>query len=142
MARMYRTEAALAALEKAVRQYLLEYGAYPPAGETGLRLAVGCLSRDVDYLPGGPPLDGWGRPFRFVPASQYAEPQWEAVEGPRGYYNPDTCQLFSLGADGKAGVNDPTAQADNITNWDKDQSWRAVYTRLQEQYRLERRHKP
>jgi len=142
MARMYRTETGLAALENATRQYFLKYRTYPPAGEAGLRLAAGYLSRNVDYLPGGPPLDGWGRPFQFVPASQYSEPQWEAIEGPQGYYNPGSYQLFSVGADGKAGVDNATAQADNITNWDRDRSWRAAYARLQEEYRRERPHKP
>ncbi|HIJ74679.1 MAG TPA: hypothetical protein HPP83_11320, partial [Candidatus Hydrogenedentes bacterium] len=53
IARMYRTEAGLTALAKAIETYRDAHGAYPPAGIEGLRLATDYLSRDADYFPDG-----------------------------------------------------------------------------------------
>lgn len=126
--RMYRTEAALRALATAVEAYRDAHGAYPPGGPAGLDAAVRLLSRKVDYMPGGAPEDAWGRPFRYVPHTQYEAPDSPALRAPGGApYAPGAFQLYSDGADGDSGLANPGAQRDNITNWDAARSWRPVY---------------
>jgi len=125
--RMYRTEADLAALVKALEVYREAYGAYPPRGAAGLRLATDHLSRNADYLPDGPPPDAWGRPYCYVPHTEYAEPGSGALRMDEEFAAPDTYQVYSAGADGDPGLESAEARRDNICNWDPDKSWRAVY---------------
>ena len=126
LARMYRTEADLAGLVKAVDAYFRDHGQYPPAGPEGLRLATDHLSRKANYFPHGPTPDAWGRPYHYVPHTAYdADPA--ALRDQRGYGAPDSYQLYSMGADGDAGVDDPEKQGDNICSWEEGRSWRAAY---------------
>ena len=135
LARMYRTEATLTALVKAVDTYYEAHGTYPPAGTDGLRLAAGHLSRIADYFPEGPPPDAWERPYRYVPHTQYHEEDCGALKAGGQYAAPETYQVYSLGADGKAGIRDAIYRQDNITSWDKEKSWRPVYRALNKAYR-------
>ncbi len=127
LARMYRTEADIAFLAHAVEAYRAETGAYPPAGRDGLQLATKRLSRAADYVPDGPPPDAWGHPYIYVPNTQYAEPGSQAMRCGGGYCAPDTFQIYSMGSDGDAGLDDTARQSDNITSWDSAKSWRAAY---------------
>jgi hypothetical protein len=135
---MYRTEADLTALIKAVDTYRAEEGAYPPAGPEGLRMATDFLSRKGHYLPDGPPPDGWDRPFVYVPSSAYAAPNSQALRHGNAYYAPDTYQLYSAGADGANGLDDTEKQRDNIGNWDSAKSWRTDYFKLNSDYMTQR----
>ncbi len=127
LARMYRTEADLASLVKVVELYRQDCGAYPPAGVTGLVLATKAVSRRVDYFPGGPPPDGWERPFCYVPAAQYEEAGTGALGNGGLYFAPDTFQIYSMGEDGDAGIDDPVRREDNIVSWESRKPWRTVY---------------
>ena len=139
LARMYRTEATLTALVKAVDTYYEAHGAYPPAGTDGLRLAANYLSRTANYFPEGPPPDGWERPYHYVPYTQYHEYDCGALKAGDQYAAPDTYQIYSLGADGKAGIHDLVYRQDNLCSWDKQKSWRPVYRVLNKAYRNARK---
>lgn len=142
LARMYRTEADLAVLVKALDTYHAAYGVYPPAGLGGLRLATDYLSRTGHYMPTGPTPDGWGHPYVYVPNGSYGESCSQALRGERGYFAMDSYQVYSLGADGAAGLTDPEKRRDNITSWDRAKSWRPVYKALNAAYMKARRVKP
>ncbi|MBI5095780.1 MAG: type II secretion system protein GspG [Candidatus Hydrogenedentes bacterium] len=134
LARMYRTEADLAVLVKALDTYHAARGVYPPGGAGGLRMATDFLSRTGHYLPEGPPTDGWDRPFVYVPGDAYAAPESQALHRAEVYYAPHTYQVYSLGADGAAGIGDVAQQQDNITSWDSAKPWRSTYQRLNADY--------
>lgn len=121
VARMYRTEADLVALANAIDAYYEAKGVYPPAGEAGVAVALEHISQTVDYFPGGPPLDGWGRAFHYVPHFAYATSDSGALKA-GSYFAPDSYQLYSFGADG-----DAASRNDNITSWEPDRPWRNVY---------------
>ncbi len=115
LARMYRTEADLAALVNAVNTYAQIHDAFPPSGLEGLELAVAAASSEVDFFPHGPPRDGWGREFEYA-----VDPK------------PDTASfiLLSLGADG-------VASHDDIVNDSTHRPWRVIYREYQEEYRIQ-----
>lgn len=131
LARMYRTEADLSALKKALSVYQDAFGTYPPGGVEGLRMATDYLSRKARYLPGGPPPDGWGQTYFYVPAFGYEVPGSVALRGDAGFLEPDGYQLYSAGADGDPGGTNPEARMDNIVSWDAGKTWRRVYDALQ-----------
>ena len=135
LAPMYRTEANLTALCTAVDTYFEAHEAYPPAGAGGLRLATDHLSRNVPYLPDGPPRDAWDQPFCYVPNTEYDRPGAGALRDAGGYPARDTYQVYSVGANGAPGHDDETKRLDNITSWDPDRMWRAVYHEHQRTYR-------
>jgi hypothetical protein len=126
VARMYRTEADLASLANAIDSYYDAKGMYPPPGEAGLAVALNFISQTVDYFPNGPPVDGWGRAFQYVPHFAYTSKNSGALKDGE-YFAPDRYQLYSLGADGDSGKTNPPARADNITSWADDRNWRDVY---------------
>ena len=142
LARMYRTEADLASLAKAVDVYYADHGQYPSAGESGLRLATDHLSRKVDYFAGGPLRDAWGQPYTYAPHSQYPEPEAGALEANGEYFAADTYQIYSAGADGEPGIDKPHRRLDNICSWDKSRSWRPVYRELDEVFSRRRKSTP
>jgi hypothetical protein len=113
LARMYRTEASLTALEKALRVYQAELGALPHEGGAGLRAAAKRLSAQADYFPRGPVHDAWGNAFVYAP------------KGGGAY------RLHSRGADAQ------DATRDDITSWEPDKPWRPVYKELQRAYKRE-----
>lgn len=123
----------LTVLAKAVDAYHAEYGAYPPSGRTGLDAAIDLLSRKADYLPDGTPFDAWGRPYRYIPAAEYETAETGALRRGEGFCRPETYQLYSTGADGRTGANDISGRADNITCWQPEKPWRAVYHEAHEQ---------
>ncbi len=127
LARMYRTEADLALLVTAVESYFNAHRRYPPAGPEGLRIATDHLSKTVDYLPDGPPLDAWGQPYCYAPHTAYRKTGAGALRGDDGYYAAETYQIYSLGADRDPGIDDPVKRQDNISSWDASKSWRTVY---------------
>ena len=135
LARMYRTEADLTALCIAVDTYFEAHEAYPPAGAGGLRLATDHLSRNVPYLPDGPPHDGWDRPFCYVPHTEYDRAGAGAFRDATAYPAPGTYQIYSVGVDGAAGHEDEAKRLDNIRSWDSGRPWRAVYHEHQRTYR-------
>ncbi|MBN2312242.1 MAG: hypothetical protein JXR94_24900, partial [Candidatus Hydrogenedentes bacterium] len=109
---------------------------YPPAGPDGLRLATDSLSRGAPYLPEGPPNDAWGRPFHYVPHTEYGRPGSGAMCADDGtFYAPTAFQVYSLGGDGRAGVDNPGERQDNISNWEPARPWRAVYRQRQQAFR-------
>ena len=114
MAKMYRTEAGLAALGRAIEAYRLTYGADPPEGIEGLEKSIEVLSRTARYFPDGPPHDGWGREFVYTP-------------GLKGGF----IQLFSMGQDGETGEG---AIADDIQHTHPPRPWRKVYKGRQKAY--------
>lgn len=126
IARMYRTEADLASLVNAIDMYFEAKGVYPPPGEVGLAVALDHISQSVNYFPDGPPVDGWGRTFHYVPSFAYPTKNSGALAN-SAYFAPDSYQLYSLGQDGDDGRTNPAARADNITSWDEDRPWRSVY---------------
>lgn len=134
LARMYRTEADLAALAKAVDLYFEADKAYPPGGPEGLRLATDHLSRNAAYFPYGPPNDAWAEPFTYVPHKEYGKTDLQALRHDGVFLAPETYQLYSTGADRASGVDDPAGQADNVTSWDEAKSWRAKYQTLNKRY--------
>ena len=139
IARMYRAETDIGTLVRAVEVYRKEHGAYPEPGMEGLRKATAQFSSKAVYFPGGPPMDPWGRAYQYVSHERYAEPGSAAMRGPDGYYMPDGVQVYSMGADGDAGLEDASHAMDNLSNWDKERSWRALYKTLHKQYMEERR---
>ena len=139
LARMYRTEADLWMLRHAIEQYHDRNGAYPPPGEGGLEKAVETLGQGADYLPSGPPPDAWSRPFRYIPHTAYSEENVEVFQTEEGYEAPETFQLFSPGASGKPGFDDPEARRDTITSWEPGRPWRGAYRELNEAFMEERR---
>jgi general secretion pathway protein G len=88
------------ALEKALDQYRLDTGRYPPT-EVGLAALVTRPANEPKwagpYLKKAVPLDPWGRPY------VYKSP------GEHGEYD-----LLSYGKDGRPGG---TGEAEDITNW-------------------------
>ncbi len=126
VARMYRTEADLATLANAIDAYFEAKGVYPPPGDVGLAVALDYISQTVDYFPNGPPLDGWGRAFHYVPNFAYPLKDSGALRD-EAYFAPDAYQLYSFGADGDPGKTNRAARADNITSWESDRPWRSVY---------------
>ncbi len=136
-ARMFRTEADLRALVTAIETYNDNWGVYPPPGPMGIRAATDFLSRNVAYLPGGPPFDAWGHPYQYVPATAYGEPGSGALRGEDDYYAPGTYQLYSPGMDGDPGLAETLKQRDNITSWEATRPWRAVYAQRQKKYLLD-----
>lgn len=137
-ARMFRTEAELRALMTAIETYQAEYGIYPPPGAEGLELAMAYLSRNVQYHAGGTPVDGWGHAFHYVPADAYEEVGSAALTGDDGFFATDTYQLYSPGMDNDPGFEETLKQRDNITSWDRDRSWRALYSERQKKFFLEK----
>ena len=138
LARMYRCEADLAFLAKAVDHYHEVHGTYPPAGTEGLAEATRLLSAKANYLPDGPPLDAWDHPYHYVPHTQYDDPQWQALRCGETFCAPGTYQLYSDGGDGDAGMGDAAKQADNICNWDAAKTWRTVYREANKAYMASR----
>jgi len=120
-ARMYRTEAEMAGLAQAIESYKEANGSYPPPGAEGLRRATEHLSRVKDFYPDGPPPDGWGRPYFYVPHTEYEKADFQAQRCGEGWCAPSGFQLFSAGADGKPGTED------DITSWDELRLWRDDY---------------
>ena len=139
LARMYRTEADIAFLKKAVENYHALKGVYPPAGPEGLLEATRLLSAKANYLPDGPPPDGWGRPYRYVPHAQYGEPQWQAIRCGDACCAPDTYQIYSEGADGDPGIDDPAKRQDDICSWDESKAWRTAYREANKAFMKTRR---
>ncbi len=127
LARMYRTEADIAFLKKAVENYYKIKGSYPRAGQEGLNEAARLLSANANYLPGGAPPDAWGHEYCYVPHESYGDPQWHALSVNGVYCEGGTYQVYSAGMDGDPGVEDLSKRADNITAWDESKSWRPVY---------------
>lgn len=142
LAQMYRTEADLTVLVKALDTYRAGQGGYPPAGPEGLRMATDYLSKTGHYMPQGPPTDGWDRPFVYVPSEAYAAPGSVALSGAAGYFAPSTYQVYSLGADGAAGLRVEAERADNITSWESVKPWRTVYRKLNADFMAARRVNP
>ena len=93
-------QAQLDSLEKALDQYRLDVGRYPPT-EQGLGALMTRPGNEpkwqVPYLKKAAPPDPWGRPYVYK------------YPGERGEYD-----LFSLGKDGQPGG---TGEAADITNW-------------------------
>lgn len=140
LARMYRTEATLAALARAIDGYHAARGAWPPPGPDGLRMATDHLSRVAGYLPDGPPPDAWGRPFVYVPNGAYVEPGSQALQDEQGrYHAPDSYQVYSTGGDGDPGLEQRGAAADNIVHWDDSRPWRALYRSMNDAFMAQRR---
>lgn len=142
LAQMYRAEAGLAALMKAVETYQAAYGAYPPAGREGLRQAAAHLSGAANFLPDGPPLDPWGRDYVYAPSREYDVADSLALRDESGFYSAQTYQLYSMGADGDPGIDQPGARRDNISNWDPEKPWRSVYKERNRLFMRERRRVP
>jgi hypothetical protein len=62
----------------------------------------------------------------YVPAPAYDTGGAQVLRSDGGRpYAPAAYQLYSRGADGRAG--DAAANADNITSWDREKAWRSVY---------------
>lgn len=120
LARMYRTEADLAVLVKAVDAYRESETTYPPPGPEGLAIAVEYLSRNTAFFPEGPPRDAWGRQFMYHPDRSAAERVGASPEAPY--------VLYSVGSDGQPGT------VDDITNWLSNRPWRTVYEARQRAY--------
>ena len=139
LARMYRTEADLTGLARAVDGFYAEHGQHPPAGPEGLRMATEYLSKVAAYFPAGPPPDAWDRPYCYVPAAQYDDAGAGALRSRDGYYAPGSYQLYSLGADGASGTEQEAASHDNICHWDETKPWRTVYRRKNKAFMRERK---
>lgn len=88
------------ALEKAIDQYRLDTGRFPPQ-EVGLVALVAKPDNEPrwsgPYLKKGVPLDPWGRPYVY------------RIPSPRGDY-----ELLSYGKDGQQGG---TGDAEDLRNW-------------------------
>ncbi len=115
IARMYRTEADLAMLGNALDHYRSEYGRYPQPGAEGLAAATEFLSETGNYLPGGPPSDGWGRPYVYATAQ-------------------DSARVYSLGADGINGREGIPGSPDDIGADGASRSYRTHYRALQREF--------
>jgi hypothetical protein len=142
VAAMYRTEANLTAIESAIRAYKIQYIALPPSGTEGLQKAIDELDRTVNFYPEGVPKDGWDRTYIYVNSDDYGRENSLAIKDAASgqYHNPDGYQLYSLGADGKRSPEDGATAPDrfnddNINNWDKRESWRAVYRKRSQEMR-------
>lgn len=131
MARMYRTEADMALLRKAILVYYDTYEVYPPGGEHGLSIAMELFTNVDRFLPEGLPADGWEEAFVYVPHSEYGMPESSALLVNDGFEAPESFQLFSRGADGKAGASASSEREDNIVSWEKSKNWRPTYKKLQ-----------
>lgn len=122
-ARMFRTEADLTSLVTALETYKADKGEYPPSGPAGLRMATDHLSRTANYMPDGPPPDGWGRPYCYVRAQDYAGSDTVLRDSGGNCHAPGTYQLYSAGEDGNL-----QTQQDNICSWRRDaKPWREWY---------------
>lgn len=95
----------IAMFASALENYRLDVGAYPTT-EQGLQalrtrptLPPIPANWNGPYLLNDPPADPWGRPY------SYRSP---------GQHNPDSYDLFSLGADGQPGGDKENA---DIGNW-------------------------
>ncbi|MCC6793773.1 MAG: type II secretion system protein GspG [Candidatus Hydrogenedentes bacterium] len=137
-ARMSRTEAELTLLKTALDTYKTDHGVYPPAGQSGLRMATKHLSRNVNYITEEETRDGWDQPFVYAPSAAYATEGSGALEVDGKHFAPDTYQLYSIGMDGDAGLNATDKRADNITSWEPDHPWRKTYQRRHQDYFYER----
>jgi len=128
LARMYRTEADIASLVRAVELFKEARGEYPPPGLDGLRQATDFISGARAFFPDGPPPDAWGRPYKYVPHTDYDNPDWGAQRCGKSFCAPNAFQIYSAGADGEAGTRD------DITPWDKSRPWRPVYNLMHEDF--------
>lgn len=133
LARMYRAETDLTALARAVEAYKTETGTYPPEGEEGLRLAADALSAHAAYFGEGPLPDPWGHGYQYVPHTAY-DTSPRSLQSEEGYYQPETFQLYCLGADGRSGKDAAADREDNILHWDDRKPWRHVYQEMQSVY--------
>ena len=102
-------------LRNALEHYRSEYGMYPQPGPDGLAAATESLSGTGNYLPGGPPLDGWGRGYIYLP------------EG-------GGVRVYSLGADGVAGTIGAPDRLDDIDPDTTNRSYRDRYRSLQREF--------
>ena len=93
-------QAQIDALEKALHQYRLDVGSYPPTeqGLASLMTSPGNEARwQGPYLSKTPPADPWGNPYVYKYPGENTE-----------------FDLFSLGRDGQPGGEGESA---DITNW-------------------------
>ena len=93
-------QAQIDALEKALHQYRLDVGSYPPTeqGLAALMTSPGNEARwQGPYLSKTPPADPWGNPYVYKYPGENTE-----------------FDLFSLGRDGQPGGEGESA---DITNW-------------------------
>ncbi len=139
IARMYRSEADLRSLVTALDAYLDAHGSLPPAGQDGLKMATDLLSEKGHYMPGGPPADGWGRAFTYIPSEQYSESDSAALKIDGKFFAPDSYQVYSRGEDGDHGIAGSDGAKDNINNWDTEKKWRDHYRSLNERFMSDRR---
>ena len=102
-------------LRNALDHYRAERGMYPPAGTGGLAAATEFLSAAGNYLPGGPPSDGWGRPYIYAIGKNGA-------------------RVYSLGADGIDGTTGKPGSADDIGADAASRSYRPHYRVLQREF--------
>ena len=128
LARMYRTEADVAALARAVEMFKQARGQYPPPGIEGLRQATDFVSGSRGFFPDGPPPDAWGRPYKYVAHTDYGNPGWGALRCGDSFCALDSYQLYSVGADGETGTRD------DISSWDNSMPWRPVYNLMNEEF--------
>ena len=128
--RMYRTETTLRQAAAALELYRTHHGAYPDLGWGGLRAAW--------RLAEGParpdPTDAWQQPLVYIPHGAYATPGLPVMLCDGAPCAPGTFQLYSVGADGDAGLGDPERQVDNITSWEDVPAWREHYQALHEAF--------
>lgn len=93
-------KAQIDAFEKALDQYRLDVGRYPPT-EAGLAALVSKPANESKwagpYLKKGVPNDPWGRPYAYKSPGEHGE-----------------YDLLSLGKDGQPGGS---GEAADITNW-------------------------
>lgn len=94
------THAQIDALQKALDQYRIDTGRYPPTS-AGLNALVSQPAGEPrwsgPYLSKSPPLDPWGRPYVYRAPGQHGE-----------------YDLLSLGKDGRPGGSGEDA---DITSW-------------------------
>ena len=133
LARMYRTEADIASLARAVELYKEARGEYPPPGLDGLRQATDFVSGARGFFPDGPTPDAWGRPYKYVAHTDYANPDWGAQRCGGSFCAPNEFQIYSAGADGEAGT------PDDILGWDQSRPWRPVYNLMNEDFMRNRK---
>jgi hypothetical protein len=130
LARMYQTETTLRQAVAALEHYRARHGVYPPPGWGGLRAAW----RSADGLTRPEPTDAWQQPLVYIPHEAYDTPVFPVLECDGAPCAPGTFQLYSVGADGDAGLHDPERRADNITSWDAVPTWREHYQALHEAF--------
>lgn len=133
LSRMYRTEADMAGLARAVELFKEGRGGFPPPGVEGLRQATDFVSGSRRFFPDGPPPDAWGRSYAYAAHTDYANPDWGALECGGSFCAPGAYQLYSAGADGQAGT------PDDITGWDESHPWRPVYNLMNEEFLRQRK---